>query len=76
MADISKCFGKNCPKKKTCYRYTAEANPYRQSYAAFDNNSETCEHYWQVEEKPKKKKTKEVICVLFMKGGYHDKQRF
>lgn len=32
MADITKCEGTNCPMKQTCYRFTAEPNPYRQSY--------------------------------------------
>ena len=26
------CNGENCPLKENCYRYTAEPNPYRQSY--------------------------------------------
>ncbi len=37
MADISMCLGKNCPKKKKCYRYTARPNPYAQSYSDFEN---------------------------------------
>lgn len=32
MADITKCEGKNCPLKESCYRYTAKDNEYRQSY--------------------------------------------
>ena len=34
MPDICMCQGTGCPMKETCYRYTAEPNPYRQSYFA------------------------------------------
>jgi len=48
MADISKCFGMNCTKKQSCYRYTAEASQY-QSYIDFEpeivNDEETCAFY-------------------------------
>ncbi|MFK5882802.1 MAG: hypothetical protein QM489_00440 [Candidatus Izemoplasma sp.] len=56
MADISMCHGQNCPKKEQCYRFTASANPYMQSYANFDgyfNNDfnekmipEDCDDFW------------------------------
>ena len=32
MSDICKCEGTGCPFRDSCYRFTAEANPYRQSY--------------------------------------------
>lgn len=32
MADITMCDDKECPRAHTCYRLTADANPYRQSY--------------------------------------------
>lgn len=32
MADITMCVGTDCPKKESCYRYTAPVNKYRQSY--------------------------------------------
>jgi hypothetical protein len=35
MADITMCQDKECPKKEQCYRYTAPANPYRQSYFVY-----------------------------------------
>jgi hypothetical protein len=31
MPDITMCFGTGCPKKKTCYRYTAKPS-FLQSY--------------------------------------------
>ena len=37
MPDISMCRGEGCPIRTTCYRYAAEANPYGQSYAVFEN---------------------------------------
>lgn len=35
MADITMCVGTGCPLCETCYRYMAEPNEYRQSYADF-----------------------------------------
>jgi hypothetical protein len=47
MADITKCKGEGCPIKESCYRFTAEASKYMQSYfftPPFDGK--TCEMYW------------------------------
>lgn len=46
MSDISKCDGKDCDRKETCYRYIAKANPHWQSYIKPDPKN--CEHYWLV----------------------------
>ena len=48
MADITKRNGNDCTIKETCYRFTAKAHPYRQSYAAFkqDENGK-CDDYWR-----------------------------
>jgi len=27
MADITMCFGNNCPKRENCFRFTAEPEP-------------------------------------------------
>jgi len=49
--DITKCKGKDCPLKETCYRYTAKASG-MQSYfsddkvCVIDDNHVSCEHYW------------------------------
>ena len=32
MPDITKCAGRQCELKETCYRYTSEPSKYRQSY--------------------------------------------
>ena len=32
MADITKCSGIDCPIKETCYRFTAKASDFRQSW--------------------------------------------
>lgn len=32
MVDLTKCKGGDCPFKENCYRYTAEACEYMQSY--------------------------------------------
>ena len=51
MADITMCNGTNCPKKEECYRFTVQANEYRQSYFCevpfkIVENKFTCEMFW------------------------------
>jgi len=50
MSDITKCLGINCTIKSKCYRYTARAAHYGQSYAdmykEFNANTNTCEYFW------------------------------
>lgn len=45
--DITKCKGKDCPLKESCYRFTAKEDKVNQSYFAEppikDNQ---CEMYW------------------------------
>ena len=47
MPDISLCENNTCPSRKSCYRYTAEPNPYRQTYSLFEvkDGSDKCESY-------------------------------
>ena len=47
MPDITMCRDDGCPKKDTCYRYTAEPTPRRQSYFSEPPlEGEECEYYW------------------------------
>jgi hypothetical protein len=51
MPDITKCNGKECPHKETCYRFTATANEFRQSWfmgTPFkkEGNAIKCNSYW------------------------------
>ena len=52
MADITMCNDKQCPLKDKCYRFTAPANPYRQSYfynlkeTTKDGGTDKCPHFW------------------------------
>lgn len=49
MANISKCNGENCKIKEDCYRFTALANKYEQSYIYIDkevNKRFDCEYFW------------------------------
>lgn len=49
MADISMCLYKECPKSKDCYRYTAPASQYRQTYDDYKNicnESNNYIHFW------------------------------
>lgn len=48
MPDISMCAGGDCPKKQQCYRYTATANPMRQSYFGvlpYNSDTNSCVYY-------------------------------
>ena len=51
MSDISKCKNSQCPLKEHCYRWTAPADEYWQSYSDFefkilDDGRVDCEYYW------------------------------
>ena len=51
MADISKCVGKDCPLKDTCYRHTAPESCH-QSYflgtpGELVDDGFKCEYYWE-----------------------------
>ena len=50
MADITKCDGKGCDKREFCYRFTAMASKYRQSYFvdAPIKKDGTCDEYWEI----------------------------
>lgn len=46
MVDITKCFGGDCPLKDKCYRFTAPAGEYMQSYFRKPMNSgNDCEYF-------------------------------
>ena len=48
MPDISMCRGGNCPLAFNCYRFTAKANPHRQSYFAevpWNEEEKKCDYY-------------------------------
>ena len=47
MSDITKCKGTDCPVKEHCYRYTAKANEFRQSYFVEPPIKDgKCEMFW------------------------------
>lgn len=50
MADITMCLSETCPKKHTCYRYTASPNPFRQAYNNFyvPITPELCGWFWPI----------------------------
>lgn len=57
MADITKCSGKDCPFKEVCYRYTATANEFRQSFFVEPpiKNGE-CDEFWSNKKETKSDK--------------------
>lgn len=55
--DITKCMGRDCPRKKSCFRYTAPENPWRQSYFMETPYKDgKCEHFMEIDDEPIKKK--------------------
>ena len=48
MADIAKCNDALCPSKEYCYRFTAPASEYWQSYGMFnrEGDADNCEMFW------------------------------
>ena len=47
MPDITMCLNDGCPLRNDCYRFMAEPNEYRQSYARFEC-SEKAEHFLEM----------------------------
>jgi len=51
MPDISKCIGRQCEIKETCYRYTSKPSVHKQSYFSKlplmlnENGEQECEYY-------------------------------
>jgi hypothetical protein len=48
MPDIAMCKGNNCPKKETCYRFTAKPNEPFQTYfvpSPVNKESGNCDEY-------------------------------
>lgn len=46
MTDISKCSGVACINRRDCYRFTAKANPWRQSYISpAIRRDGSCDHF-------------------------------
>jgi len=56
MSDISMCRDATCPLRHECYRFSARANPYGQSYADFKYRGQEqgepleagCESFWRI----------------------------
>ena len=48
MTDIAKCEDHQCPSKEICYRFTAPASEYRQSYGGFNREEDAynCDMFW------------------------------
>ena len=58
MPDITMCTGEDCPMKDGCYRFTANANEFMQSYFmnAPIKEDNTCDHYWPNKDDNKNKR--------------------
>ena len=50
MTDIAKCFGRGCPIKNECYRFTCPTDYHWQTYGAFmyDLESKKCEDFMHI----------------------------
>jgi len=48
MADITKCVGTDCLIKETCYRFTAKADKFMQSYFTIPPIKDgKCDMFWK-----------------------------
>lgn len=48
MPDITMCWGRECPLKQNCYRYTAKPSEFRQSYfKEIPWDGKTCNYQWK-----------------------------
>jgi hypothetical protein len=46
MPDITLCFGKDCPYKDNCYRYTAKPDEYQAYFSNPPIKDSKCDYYW------------------------------
>lgn len=48
MSDIAKCEDNKCPSRLMCYRFTAPASEFRQSYGIFnrEEDANNCDMFW------------------------------
>jgi hypothetical protein len=47
MADITKCTGRGCDLRETCYRFTATAGWYQSYFMTSPVKNGECEMYWE-----------------------------
>lgn len=51
MADITMCKDGTCPKKESCYRFTAHKDEFWQSYFVESPRKENeCDYLWEIGE--------------------------
>jgi hypothetical protein len=52
MSDIAKCQDNKCPSKNICYRYTAPASEFCQSYSDFnrEEDADNCDMFWNTKQ--------------------------
>ena len=49
MTDITMCHGEHCKRRDKCFRFTAKADVFRQSYftkSPVDTKDGSCEFFW------------------------------
>lgn len=46
MADITKCWGTDCPLKEQCYRYTSKADEYQTFFFEVPYKDGKCDMIW------------------------------
>lgn len=75
MPDITMCEGTGCPRKETCYRFTATPTPMRQSYFSIPpvKKDGTCHHYWE-DKKQQAKLIKEIMDADKEDGLYDNEE--
>ena len=61
MADITKCDGKDCPVKESCYRFTAKASDYQYYFIESPIKDGKCEMYWEKQSEYTIKKIKDRL---------------
>lgn len=55
MADITKCYGKDCPIKDNCYRFTAPASFFQYFFIEVPYKEDKCEHFWDNERREERR---------------------
>lgn len=61
MADITKCEGKDCPVKESCYRFTAKTSDYQYYFIESPIKDGKCDMYWGKQSEYTMKQIKDIL---------------
>lgn len=55
MPDITMCYGKDCPLKEKCYRFTAKASIFQYYFTDSPYKDKNCDYFWDDEKRTERR---------------------